>query len=91
MLDMDASKLEGWFQHNIWSPIIDLAFRNSEIKLIRGEGMSMASSNRKNDAGCDVDRKKIGRKEDRIFRLKGDRLEFGAIETGRKKRKKIFQ
>ncbi|CAG8684449.1 13108_t:CDS:10, partial [Funneliformis caledonium] len=92
-----SSKLEGWFQHNIWSSIIDPAFYiNSRINLIRGEGMSLASSDRKNDTSydadhetsssdsCDVDRKKIGRKRDGIFRLKGDRLEFGAIEVGRK-------
>lgn len=101
---LDSSKLEGWFQHNIWSSIIDPAFRNSRINLIRGEGMSLASSDRKNDTSCDadqkttdkkgdgtsssdscdMDRKKIGRKGDGIFRLKGDRLEFGAIEAGRK-------
>ncbi|RIA96634.1 hypothetical protein C1645_368015 [Glomus cerebriforme] len=58
--------------------------------------MSLASNDRKNDTSCDadhgtsssdsrdVDRKKIGRKGDGIFRLKGDRLEFGAIEAGRK-------
>lgn len=52
--------------------------------------MSLALSNRKNvtscdaDQNCDMDRKKIGRKGDGIFRLKGDRLEFGAIEAGRK-------
>lgn len=28
---LDSSRLEGWFQHNIWSPIIDPAFRNSRI------------------------------------------------------------
>ncbi|GES87242.1 C2H2-type zinc finger transcription factor [Rhizophagus clarus] len=81
---LDSSRLEGWYQHNIWSPIIDRAFHDSKINLIRGEGMSTASSDRKNDASCDADRKKIGKKGDGIFRLKGDRLEIGAIEAGRK-------
>ncbi|CAG8544855.1 12209_t:CDS:1 [Funneliformis caledonium] len=80
-----SSRLEGWYQHNVWSPIIDPAFRNLEIDLIRGESSSTASSDRKNnDMDCEEDRKKIGRKGDCIFRLIGDRLEFGAIEAGKK-------
>ncbi|KAF0471689.1 c2h2-type zinc finger transcription factor [Gigaspora margarita] len=80
-----SSRLEGWYQHNVWSPIIDPAFRNFEIDLIRGEGSSMASSDRKNDdTDYEEDRKKIGRKGDGMFRLNGDRLEFGAIEAGKK-------
>ncbi|GES94360.1 hypothetical protein GLOIN_2v1828688 [Rhizophagus clarus] len=56
-----------------------------KIDLIRGEGSSTASSDRKNDdMNCEENRKKIGRKGDGIFRLIGDRLEFGAIEAGRK-------
>ncbi|CAG8819835.1 41321_t:CDS:2 [Gigaspora margarita] len=79
-----SSRLEGWYQHNVWSPI-DPAFRNFEIDLIRGEGSSMASSDRKNDdTDYEEDRKKIGRKGDGVFRLNGDRLEFGAIEVGKK-------
>ncbi|CAH1758155.1 14880_t:CDS:10, partial [Entrophospora sp. SA101] len=62
----DSSKLEGWYQLNIW-----------------GEGMSMASSDRKNQENYGTNRKKIGRKGDGVFRLKGSRLEFGAIETRR--------
>ncbi|GES87723.1 C2H2-type zinc finger transcription factor [Rhizophagus clarus] len=81
---LDSSRLEGWYQHNIWSPIIDRAFHDSKINLVRGEGMNTTSSDRKNDASCDADRKKIGKKGDGIFRLKGDRLEIGAIEAGRK-------
>ncbi|PKY61050.1 hypothetical protein RhiirA4_431557 [Rhizophagus irregularis] len=94
---LDSSKLEGWFQHNIWSFIIDLAFRiNSRINLICGKGMSLTFSDRKNNTSCDtdygisfndsrdVDQKKIGKKGDGIFRLKGDRLEFGAIEAKKK-------
>lgn len=30
------------------------------------------------------DRKKIGRKGDGIFRITTDRMEFGAVKTGRK-------
>ncbi|CAG8719857.1 3447_t:CDS:2, partial [Funneliformis mosseae] len=75
---LDSSKLEGWFQHNIWSFIIDPAFRiNSRINLIRGEGMSLASSDRKNDTSCDADHG-TSSSDSR------DRLEFGAIEAGRK-------
>ena len=60
-----SSRLEGWYQHNVlvWSPLIDLAFHNLEIDLIHGEGMSRASSNRKNDSDddtiCEKDHKKI--------------------------------
>ncbi|CAG8700325.1 8542_t:CDS:2, partial [Acaulospora morrowiae] len=79
----DPSKLEGWYQLNIWGPLIDSAFRNSNINLIRVDGMSRASSDRKNQSNHVTDRKKIGRKGDGIFRLKGSRLEFGAIEAGR--------
>ncbi|CAG8722761.1 5274_t:CDS:2 [Funneliformis caledonium] len=94
---LDSSKLEGWFQHNIWSSIIDPSFHiNSRINLICEESMSLASSDRKNDTSCnvnhrtsssdscDVNRKKISRKGDEIFRLKGNRLEFRAIEAERK-------
>ncbi|CAG8706785.1 21427_t:CDS:2 [Rhizophagus irregularis] len=35
---LDSSRLEGWYQHNIWSPIIDPIFHNSKINLVRGEG-----------------------------------------------------
>lgn len=55
---LDLSKLEGQFQHNIWSFIIDPAFCiNLRINLIRKKGMSLASSNRKNDTSCDTDHK----------------------------------
>ncbi|CAG8670614.1 3470_t:CDS:2, partial [Racocetra fulgida] len=81
---LDPSKLEGWYQLNIWGPLIDSAFRNSSINLIRVDGMSRASSDRKNQDNHRTNRKKIGRKGDGIFRLKESRLEFGAIEAGRK-------
>ncbi|CAG8580884.1 2613_t:CDS:1 [Diversispora eburnea] len=45
---LDSSKLEGWYQLNIWGPLIDSVFRCSNINLIRGEGMNRASSDRKN-------------------------------------------
>ncbi|CAG8532821.1 23530_t:CDS:2 [Dentiscutata erythropus] len=80
---LDSSKLEGWYQLNIWGLLIDTAFRNSSFNLIRVDGMSRASSDRKNQTNREMNRKKIGRKGDGIFRLKGSRLEFGAIETGR--------
>src|SRR5581483_5440946 len=80
-----SPRLEGWYQHNVWSPIIYPAFRNLDIDLIRGEGSSMASSDRKNDdTDCEEDRKKIGRKGDGVFRLNGDKLEFETIEAGKK-------
>ncbi|CAG8759610.1 10046_t:CDS:2 [Cetraspora pellucida] len=79
----DASKLEGWFQMNVWSRIIDPAFCNL-IDVIRGEGMSIASSERKNVQRKIHDRKKIGKKGDGVFRLRKDHWEFGAIEAGRK-------
>ena len=54
----DSSRLEGWYQHNIWSHIID-PFHNSKINLIRGDGMNMASSDKKYDESCDMDQKMI--------------------------------
>ena len=78
------SKLEGWYQHNVWSKIIDPAFYDVKFELLRGEGMSFASSDRKNDGKMASDRKKIGRKGDGIFRITTDRAEFGAIKSGRK-------
>ncbi|GES93101.1 hypothetical protein GLOIN_2v1728285 [Rhizophagus clarus] len=41
----------------------------------RGEGMSFASSDRKNDGKADSDRKKIGRKRGGFFRITTDRME----------------
>lgn len=59
------SKLEGWYQSNVWSRIIDPAFHDMKFEsIIRGEGMSFASSDRKNDGKSESDRKKIGRKGD---------------------------
>ena len=55
-----------------------------KFELVRGEGMSFASSDRKNDGKMASDRKKIGRKGDGIFRITTDRLELGAVEAGRK-------
>ncbi len=81
---LDQSRLEGWYEHNIWSHLIDPVFHDLEIELVRGEGMSLSSSDRKNDEEQNSDRKKIGRKGDGIFRISKDRLEFGAIEAGRK-------
>ncbi|CAG8542635.1 13582_t:CDS:2, partial [Racocetra fulgida] len=61
----------------------DPAFDNLNIDLIRGEGMSFASSERKNIQRKINDHKKFGRKGDGVFRLHKGRLEFGAIEAGR--------
>ncbi|KAF0521378.1 c2h2-type zinc finger transcription factor [Gigaspora margarita] len=56
-------------------------FDSSKLEGSRGEGMSYASSDRKNIIRTINDRKKFGRKGDGVFRLHGDRLEFGAIEA----------
>ncbi|RHZ88090.1 hypothetical protein Glove_26g247 [Diversispora epigaea] len=80
----DSSKLEGWYAINIWGRLIDPAFENLDINLVRGEGMSLTSSDRKNLERTINERKKIGRKGDGVFRLSKDRLEFGAIEAKRK-------
>ncbi|CAG8713816.1 10989_t:CDS:2, partial [Funneliformis caledonium] len=80
----DQSKLEGWYQLNVWSKMIDPAFYDVKFELVRGEGMSFASSDRKNDGKMASDRKKIGRKGDGIFRITTDRMELGAVEAGRK-------
>ncbi|CAG8788497.1 4999_t:CDS:2, partial [Dentiscutata erythropus] len=81
---INDSLLEGWYEMNMWSRVIDPAFDNLNIDLVRGEGMSHASSDRKNLTRATNDRKKLGRKGDGVFRLRKDRLEFGAIEAGRK-------
>ncbi|CAG8519357.1 7616_t:CDS:2, partial [Funneliformis caledonium] len=78
-----SSKLEGWFEMNVWAHLVDPAFRGMEIELVRGEGQSLSSSNRKNIDRTVNDRKKIGKKGDGIFRLRNNHLEFGAIEAGR--------
>ncbi|CAG8637790.1 16015_t:CDS:2, partial [Racocetra persica] len=79
----DSLKLEGWFEMNVWGRLIDPAFDNLNIDLIRGDGMSFASSERKNIQRKINDHKKFGRKGDGVFRLHKGRLEFGAIEAGR--------
>ena len=33
------SLLEGWYEMNIWSRLVDPAFDNMDIDLVRGEGM----------------------------------------------------
>ncbi|CAG8571588.1 1427_t:CDS:2 [Paraglomus occultum] len=81
----DSSKSEGWFAMNIWSRLIDPALDDLNVNLIRGEGMSFASSERKNAVNT---YKKFGRKGDGVFRLPNSRLEVGAIEAGRKYKEK---
>ena len=63
----DISKLEGWFEMNVWSRLIDPAFSNLNVDIIRGEGMSIASSERKNVQRKLNDRKKFGRKGDSVI------------------------
>jgi len=55
----EPTKLEGWYQHNVWSRLIGPAFHNMKVELLRG--MSFASRT--------VSRKQIGRKGDGIFRI----------------------
>lgn len=81
----DNSKLEGWYEMNIWGRLIDPTFDNNQnINLVRGEGMSYASSDRKNYKRITDEQKKIGHKGDGVFRLHGNQLKFGAIKAGRK-------
>ncbi|CAG8455664.1 6273_t:CDS:2, partial [Scutellospora calospora] len=79
----DLDFVNRWYEMNIWSHLIDPAFYNVNIDLIRSEGMSFASSDRKKVERMTSDRKKVGRKGDGVFRLHKDHLEFGAIEAGR--------
>lgn len=74
-------KLEGWYEMNVWSHLIDTLFHNTEVNLKRGadrknEGRSV--SERKST------RKMIGRKGDGVFISHTRRLEFGAIEAWRR-------
>ncbi|RIB16187.1 hypothetical protein C2G38_2190666 [Gigaspora rosea] len=80
---LDSLKLEGWFEMNVWGRLIDPAFDNLNIDLIRGEGMSFASNERKNIQRKINDHKKFYRKGDDVFRLHKGHLEFVAIEAGR--------
>ncbi|RUS16129.1 hypothetical protein BC938DRAFT_476693 [Jimgerdemannia flammicorona] len=76
--------LEGWFDANVWSNIIDNCFGNmKDIELIRKESSSMAISTRKNRERSHEDRKKIGRRMDGIFRTYVGDIEYGAIEVGK--------
>ncbi|RIA93485.1 hypothetical protein C1645_735509 [Glomus cerebriforme] len=69
------SKLEWWYQMNIWSYLINPAFDNQNFELVCSKSMSFASSNRKNLKKTVNDKKKIGHKDNGVFRLSGDHLE----------------
>jgi len=63
----DSTKLEGWYEMCVWGRLIDPAFDNLDVDLVRGEGMSFASSDRKNIERSVADRKIIGRKRGWCF------------------------
>ncbi|CAG8613276.1 18235_t:CDS:2 [Dentiscutata erythropus] len=67
----DSSKLERWYETNVWSNLIDPTFHAINVDLARGEGMSCSSSDRKNLTRTINDRKKFDRKGDGVFRLVG--------------------
>ncbi|RGB37264.1 hypothetical protein C1646_605346, partial [Rhizophagus diaphanus] len=77
--------LEVWYLVHCWS-LIDKCFLNvKNLMVVRGEGMSLASSNRKNEdrfvaAISKPARKCIGRKGDLVLRK--SYIEFGGGEVG---------
>ncbi|CAG8533699.1 14106_t:CDS:2 [Funneliformis caledonium] len=62
--DLDYVNLVYCAIYTLWGDDDDFILDPLRINLIRGEGMSMASSDRKNDISCDVDQKMIGKKRD---------------------------
>ncbi|RUP06167.1 hypothetical protein BC936DRAFT_140443, partial [Jimgerdemannia flammicorona] len=83
--DFTSCHLEGWFQTNIWSIIIDTCFIDLKtIEFVRGEGCSLASGQRKNDGRENADIKKLcGHKCDGIAREMGSFEEYAVSEEGR--------
>ncbi|RHZ75672.1 hypothetical protein Glove_212g30 [Diversispora epigaea] len=77
---VDPNNLENCNEVDVWNRLIDPAFQNMGIKLVRGD-MSFASCERKNKARKGKHKKILGHKSDGIFRLCGSHLEFGAIEV----------
>ncbi|CAG8610734.1 6670_t:CDS:2 [Funneliformis mosseae] len=74
--------LEGWYDANVWSLIIDCAFSNIRgLQTVRKDSSSIAVSRRKNRKRTQKERAKLGRRLDGILRTYNDNVEYGAIEV----------
>jgi len=82
---LKKSHLEGWFDVNTRSVIIDHIFRNIQgLEIVRKESTSIAVATRKNRSRTIKsikERQKIGRRGDGIFRTYNNNMEYGAIEV----------
>jgi len=85
---LKKSHLEGWFDVNTRSVIIDHIFRNIQgLEIVRKESTSIAVATRKNRSRTIKsikERQKIGRRGDGIFRTYNNNMEYGAIEVAKK-------
>ncbi|CAG8464035.1 5700_t:CDS:10 [Acaulospora morrowiae] len=77
--------LEGWFDANIWSVVVDRAFSNVRgPQTVRKEASSKSVAKRKNRKRARKERTKItkiGCKLDGVFRTYDDDIEYGTIEV----------
>ncbi|CAG8613994.1 33425_t:CDS:10, partial [Racocetra persica] len=78
---LQMKHLEGWYDANIWSVVIDFAFNNVKgLEISRKDPHSISVAKRKNRKRRLKERVKIGRKLDGIFKTY-DGIEYGAIEV----------
>jgi len=83
---LEKRHLEGWYNVNIWSHIVDHGLRGiRELEIVRSEGTTTATTERKNckrQRTGTGHRMKIGRRIDGIFQTYVSNRGFGAIEVG---------
>ncbi|CAG8467279.1 22430_t:CDS:2, partial [Racocetra persica] len=85
--ELQKEHLEGWFDADVWSIIIDCAFNSIQgLQTVRKESASVAVATRKNRnrKRTRKQRAKMGRRGDGIFRMYSDNTEYGAIEVAKK-------
>ncbi|CAG8788149.1 16653_t:CDS:2, partial [Dentiscutata erythropus] len=85
---LQRSHLEGWYDVNIWSLIVDHGLKNiHDLEIVRKESNCKSSSVKINQSRSKkrhkkMTRKRIGPKLDGVFRMYGE-MEYGAIEVGK--------
>ncbi|KAL0639095.1 hypothetical protein Q9L58_001778 [Maublancomyces gigas] len=89
--DLFSDNLEGWYDVNIWSLIVDHCLQNLEgMKTVRKESTCMATAKRKNQKRTKTGKgnhTKIGRRFDGIVRTNGDEdFEYGLMEVAKTSR-----
>ncbi|RUS35232.1 hypothetical protein BC938DRAFT_473937 [Jimgerdemannia flammicorona] len=82
---MARPNLEVWNMANVYNQLVDFGFHAPGIyvAVVRGEGSSIASSERRNRRRHLGQRKKLGHKIDGILRGLGNDVEFGVFEAAR--------